>query len=224
MTPARGVRFRPYFSAATVLLSIGGAGMPATRLLGFSERSSLVWFIAAAILGAAGCLFWAAVVSFRGPDGEPRGLAWVAFPFSILSLLGMLPLLVLACAPDLLGKLGSPDRLLLEWQGGRLRVEFPRLMEQDDFNIDLDGRPLPPDGTRDRAGRVLWKRLGGAEPRSVLLLDLEAIRRDLGQQDPLRRIGFNRVPEMPQMKDEGGQRLQPQELEIPQRPEAARSR
>lgn len=216
MTPVPGVRFRPYFSAATLLLSIGGASMPMARVLGFSDRSSFPCFIAAALLAAAGCFSWAVVVRFRGPDGQPRGLAWVAFPLAVLSLSGMLPLLVLASAPGLLGRLGSPDRVLLDWQGDRLRVEFPRLMKTEEINIDLDGLPIPPEYPRDRPERVHWGRLGRPQPRSVLFLDLEAIRRDL-HRGPVRRIGFNRRPEAPQMTDEAGERLQPQEIEVPAR-------
>src|SRR5436309_2828708 len=98
--------------------------MAALAGLGFSESSSAPSFLAAALVGAVGCAAWALVVRSHGA-GRAGGLAWVAFPVALFSLVGMVPLLVIASFPEMLGRLGAPDRALLVLHGKELEIEFP---------------------------------------------------------------------------------------------------
>jgi hypothetical protein len=209
------VRFRPYFALVTGLISVGGAAMAVAVALGFSERSALPYFAGALGLGGLGLLAWGVVVWSRRSSTNAPGLAWLAFPLAVFSLLGMVPLLVIAVIPETLGILGPPDQISAGWEGRALRIDFPRRVGGRAINLKLDDTPVPARYFQEHPGRARFRDEEGPRGRTSLLLDLEAIRSDL-RLGPVHRLALNEVLDgSPQILDESGKRFQPQSLEVP---------
>jgi len=205
---------RKYLGLVMALLSVGGAAMPVLSGLGFSERTSFPCYALAAMLGGVGAIAWWAVTSTQR-SGRARAISWLAFPVAVFSLLGMFPLLLAASFPQVLEVLGSPDRLVVRRNGTGLEILFPRRMTEDPINLELDGVPVPADWFRTHPGTARWSRVRGEQERSLLAIDLEALRSEL-RLGPVRQIGLNRVRGAPQMLDGSQERLQPQRLDLPQ--------
>jgi hypothetical protein len=209
-----GISLSRYAGVVMGLLSLGGAAMPVLSGLGFSERTSFGCYALAAALGGAGVLAWWAVTATQR-SGRAQAVSWLAFPLAVLSILGMFPLLLAASFPQVLGILGSPDRLEAKMKNGtELEILFPRRMSEDSINLELDGVPVPRDWFRTHPGSARWTRVRGEQERSLLVIELEALRSEL-RLGPVRRVGLNRVPGVPQMLDASQERFQPQRIDLP---------
>ena len=138
--------------------------------------------ISAALLTAAS-LLWLVVDKQRDlPREEINLLAWIAFPFSILLLLGQTPFLVRAIYPpisDFLEKEGQVEaRYVNHSTGLKLRISFPRPLAEGRGDLRINSTPLATEHFKEEAGLIAWPE------RSALSISVPEM---------LARLGYERI-------------------------------
>ncbi len=138
--------------------------------------------ISAGLLTAAS-LLWLVVDKQRDrPREEINILAWAAFPFSILLLLGQTPFLVRAVYPpisDFLEKEGQVKARYVNHSSGlKLRISFPRPLAEGRGDLRINSTTLGIEHFEEEAGLIAWPE------RSALSISVPEM---------LARLGYERI-------------------------------
>ncbi|MEE3199602.1 MAG: hypothetical protein VX254_06170 [Planctomycetota bacterium] len=169
----------PLMAACT--LGLAGLTVLALWFAGLVGTDSFIDLGISAALLTVASLLWLVVDRQRHlPREEINLLAWIAFPFSILLLLGQTPFLVRAIYPpisDFLEKEGQVEaRYVNHSTGLKLRISFPRPLAEGRGDLRINSTPLGPEHFEEEAGLITWPE------RSALSISVPEILKQLGYQ------------------------------------------
>ena len=171
----------PLLAACT--LGLAGLVVVILWLAGLVGADSFIDLGISAGLLAAASLLWLVVDRQRNlPREEINLLAWAAFPFSILLLLGQTPFLVRAVYPpisDFLEKEGQVEARYVNHSSGlKLRISFPRPLAKGHGDLRINSTTLDLEHFAEEAGLIAWPE------RSALSISVPEM---------LERLGYKRI-------------------------------
>lgn len=212
----------PLMAACT--LGLAGLTVLALWFAGLVGTDSFIDLGISAALLTVASLLWLVVDRQRHlPREEINLLAWIAFPFSILLLLGQTPFLVRAIYPpisDFLEKEGQVEaRYVNHSTGLKLRISFPRPLAEGRGDIRINSTPLGPEHFEEEAGLITWPE------RSALSISVPEILKQLGYQR-IETVSLNLGVQLTgdagkeagspgRLRYANGERVQPQTLRPP---------
>jgi hypothetical protein len=146
---------------AACTLGLAGLTVLALWFAGLVGVGSFIDLGISAVLLTAASLLWLVVDKQRNlPREEINLLAWAAFPFSILLLLGQTPFLVRAVYPpisDFLEKEGQVEARYVNHSSGlKLRISFPRPLAEGRGDLRINSIPLALEHFEEEAGLIAW--------------------------------------------------------------------
>jgi hypothetical protein len=199
-----------------IALFLGGGYLVCGALWGAGDPLGWKLFGGALLCGILGTSGW--WLLSKTPRVQPGGSGsigfwpWLAFPLTLLGIIGALPLLLLAVFPELRERLDPHNRIEARTLDGKLEIIFPQPMQPDTVNVQFDEIPIPASLFRQHPELSEWRDVERNDHR-LLIIEIDRLKEKISFP-PIQRVGFNSFHGKEQMLDHTGKRLPQQWVEI----------